>query len=273
MKRNLLLTLLLYMFGLTAFAQDEGQAVAKARFERPNSILLGGGISTLFGDNVADYSVGINFELGYLKRINKVMSIGGSLSYISFKYDPSVTEDYAGGSGNNIFFNDTGDQARIVYLEGGDLSLSTASFNLKLNFIPVGDNTKFSVFGFAKPFITYSSRTAVSGIGELWYYDFDQENWLYDSEESWDENSPGLEALAKSNKFTGGIFIGPGIEFMPSNKVSFFAQAAIGYTFPINYVSTAAYPQTFEGYLDPDFPLKSKGFPSLNLQAGMSFHF
>ncbi len=271
--KNLLLTLILFLFCVSAFAQDEGEAVAKERFERPKSFFFGGGISMLFGDNIGDYSNGLNFEAGYFKRLNKVMSIGGSLSYVMFKYDPSVTEDYSGGGGNNIFFNDDYDLARIVYLEGGDLSLLSASFNIKLNFIPVSDNTKFSVYGFAKPFITYSSRSAVSGTGELWYYDSNDEDWYYDSEEYWDENTSGLEDLGKSSEISGGIFIGPGIEFMPSNKVSFYVQAAIGYTLPLTYVSTAAYPPTFEGYLDEQFPLTKNGFPSLNIQAGISFHF
>jgi hypothetical protein len=276
MKKTLFPLIFLFISFAALKAQDEGAAVAQTRFERDKSVYFGGGYSMIFGENIGDYSNGISFEAGFLKRLNKVMSIGPSLSYVSFKYDESVSESYSGGDGNNIFFNDTFDEARVVYMEGGDITMVSLAFNLKFNLIPVGDNTKFTVYGFAKPFIAMSSRTEVSGVGEYWYYDYDYDEWYYDSfyDDEWDSETDGLEDLGADTEITGGIFIGPAIEFMPSAKVSFFAQLSIGYTFPITYVSTISYPPDInEGYLDEKFPLVKEGFPSLSIQAGVSFNF
>ncbi len=273
MKKIFLSSLLLLFMVFKVVAQDEGAAVAQTRFERDKGIYIAGGYSLIFGENTGDYSNGINFEAGFTKRINKVMSIGPSISYLSFKYDESVSDALdGGGEGNNVFFNDTFDEAYVTYIEGGDLTLISLAFNLKLNFIPVGDNTKFTIYGFAKPFIAMSTHSEISGTGEYYYYDYDAEEFFYGGEEYWD--SDDFDALAKETEITGGIFVGPGIEVLPSGKVSFFAQLSIGYTFPITYVSTISYPPTIdEGYLDEEFPLDTKGFPSLNIQAGVSFNF
>lgn len=275
MKRIVLLALLV-LTALTTQAQNEGAAVAMNRFERNKSIYLVGGYSLIFGDNTGDYSNGFNIETGFNTRLNRLISIGAGISYQGFKYDASVSNSLDGGSGNNVFFNDTFDEARIVEIEGGDLSLVSIAFNLKLSLIPVSDRTKFSVYGFAKPFITVASRKAVSGVGKYAYYDYDDELWYYNSQadDYWDSTTDGLEALDKETKVTGGIFVGAGFEFLPSGPVSFFSQVSFGYTLPITYVSTASYPATIQdGYLDKDFPLYKDGFPSLNIQLGVSFNF
>ncbi|MBX2966772.1 MAG: hypothetical protein KF845_11535 [Cyclobacteriaceae bacterium] len=275
MKNVFFTAVILMVVSAPAFAQDEGSAVAKARFERDKSVYLGVGASFVFGDNIGDYGVGANFEIGFMKRLNKLISVGGGFSYLGFDYDPSVSESYNGGKGNNIFFNNSDDLARVVFLEGGDLSLLSLSVNIKLNLIPVSDNTKISVYGFAKPMITSISRSAVSGVGELWYYDYQLGNWFNDPDydDIWDSNTPGLEGLGGETAITGGILMGPGIELFPSKRFSFFTQVAIGYTFPIQYVSTAAYPPTIDSYQDEKFPLTKSGFPSLSIQFGMSINF
>src|SRR3989337_3602771 len=80
-------------------AQDEGTIVKKARLERSKGIFIGGGPSFTLGKNIGDYSKGLNFEAGYLTRLNRVISIGPSISYISFKYDQKKT------GLNNVFFS------------------------------------------------------------------------------------------------------------------------------------------------------------------------
>ena len=53
----------------------------------------------------------------------------------------------------------------------------------------------------------------------------------------------------------------------------FISQAAIGYTFPVSYISTESYDNTINSYIDDEFPIVKKGFPSLNLQFGVSYNF
>jgi hypothetical protein len=310
MKKILLSCLFLFFIAFDLRAQDEGTAVAQTRFENPNSIYATGGVSLTFGDNVGDYSKGINFEVGYLKRLNKVLSIGSSISYIKFKYDPETTSAEGGayyGAGDipltytsafgmtwneKYGLSESYDYAYVLTLEGGDVTLLSLGFNIKLNFVPVGDNTKFSVYGFAKPFITSAKRNAVNGNGEryvyeayedlngtfsdelddLLYYDQGDDTWYADGyEEDWGPDS--YDALKEDTRITGGIFIGPGIEFTPSKSVSLFAQVAFGYTFPVSFVSTGSYDDSIDSYVDPEFPIIEKGFPSLNIQFGFAFNF
>ena len=316
MKKALLSLIFIIIIQTTLRAQDEGAAVAQERFARDNSIYIAGGPSLTFGENIGDYSTGINIEIGYTKRLNKVLSLGGSVSYLQFKYDPSLTKAetaddlYVGNSDDYILraipFDDPSlthnskyglsevwDFGYLLNLEGGDLSLISLAFNIRIDFIPIGDNSKIAVYGFAKPFISMSKRTEVSGIGERYiyeayeddngtfndtsddilYYNTGDDTWYADGYiDEWNA-SDGFPALKEESSITGGIFLGPGIEFMPSGKISAFVQAGFGYTFPVTYVSTESFEKTAENYLSDDFPIIKEGFPSLNIQAGISFNF
>jgi hypothetical protein len=278
------------------FAQDEGVISKRERIDRSKGVFLGLGPSFTLGKNIGDYSVGFNIEAGFLQRMNRVFSIGPSLSYLSFKYDPEET------GFNNIFIGGPYDdgqgstyhQGLYFDLSGGKLSLISLALNLKLNLIPVKDDSKISVYAFAKPFLAMVSREAVTGTGILlenygdvessidWQNEVDRFQWEAGSTEVL--QTYGIEVsdkLEKDSRVSGGIFIGPGIEFMPAGKISAFFQASVGYTFPVSYISTKVY-ENSENYgndLDvfleniEDYPMTEKGFPSVNLQVGVSFNF
>jgi hypothetical protein len=285
---------------LISLAQDEGSIVKKERIDLDKGIFIGGGPSFTLGKNIGDYSTGLNFEAGFTKRVNRVLSIGPSISYISFKYDPQETGD------NNIFYDRQTEYYDPTYdlywatgmyvdFKGGDLSLLSVAFNLKLNFIPIRDDSKISLYAFAKPFISFAKRTEVKGDSYVFrVYDIDDDG-LYTEEEAvlsieetgsvlvpWEAGDPtwadyGLvisDDLKEDTRITGGIFIGPGIEIMPAKNISFFGQVAIGYTFPVSFISTEKYDNTDDlNDVDPSYPIVEEGFPSINLQFGVSFNF
>jgi hypothetical protein len=295
MKKLTCLAGCLLLCAYMVMAQDEGVIKKRERIDRSKGIFIGLGPSFTLGKNIGDYSVGFNIEAGFVKRVNRVLSIGPSLSYLSFKYDPEET------GFNNVFIggpyldNQSQEYHQGLYfnLNGGELSLISLALNLKLNFIPIKDNSVISVYAFAKPFITSASREEVKGKGTLLYNYGDIEDaadWVIDDEFPWEagatkvEQEYGIEVsdkLKKKSQITGGIFVGPGIELFPARKVSAFLQASIGYTFPVSYISTEVYENT-ENYgndLDvfleniEDYPITKKGFPSVNLQFGVSFNF
>jgi hypothetical protein len=185
-------------------------------------------------------------------------------------------------SGNDLppdFYYDTTiplntvDEGYFLTLKGGDLTLISLALNLKINFVPVTDNSVISVYGFAKPFIAMSSLNTLSGTGEYIYYDTGLSDWTFDT------NGDVSGTFEAETKITGGIFLGPGIEIYPARKVSFFAQASFGYTFPMEAVSTKSYGN--DSYNDlgvgnpnsnSNFPLSSIGFTSINFAAGISFN-
>lgn len=259
---------------LVSMAQDEGAVVKKERIERDKGIFVGGGVSIASGSNLGDYSTGINFEGGYIKRLNRVLSIGGSISYLSFKYDPGVLNNKPDVNGTGLpqnFYYDTQasiiDNGYLLTLSGGDVSIISLAANIKFNFVPVKDNSVVSVYGFVKPFIASATVSAISGYGEYYYFDTGLNDWTTDT-------SGDLSGAYNSKtSITGGIYLGPGIEINPAKPISFFAQASFGYTFPLEIVSTRSYGNDYNIDLaSNDFPLKSLGFTSINFSAGVSFN-
>jgi hypothetical protein len=292
--KKLYLLVLFSAFITIANAQDEGTIIKKARLERSKGIFIGGGPSFTLGKNIGDYSKGLNFEAGYLTRLNRVISIGPSVSYINFKYDQEKT------GLNNVFFSEemydpyTYNYRYGLYVDfkGGDLTLLSAAFNLKINFIPVTDNSKVSIYGFVKPFVTMAKRKEVKGTATVFaVYDSD-ESGTYDEEEievalassveiPWEAGDPSWQELGvtisddlkEDSKITGGVFLGPGIEFMPAQNVSFYLQGAFGYTFPVSFVSTKKYEGNDLNKIDEKYPVTKEGFPSINVQVGLTFNF
>lgn len=298
----------LLSFSLICFsvsAQDEGLMQKRERIQRSNSVIVDFGPSFTLGKNIGDYSTGFNVEIGYVKRLNRVLSIGPSISYSTFKYDPDVTNDVGGnayvgyGDPNGWLSKYSGAPnlpneflyGVLLELDGGDLSMVSFAANIKLNFVPIKDDTKFSVYAFVKPFVSSVSRSEVKGhsiryvyeayedlgqsnydFDDFLFYNLSDNTWYPDGAES-DWGPDEYPVLKSDSEITGGVYLGPGIEFMPNKAVSIFAQASFGYTFPVTFVGTKAYESTIESLNDEEFPLTKKGFPSLNLQFGVSFNF
>jgi hypothetical protein len=279
MKKLVFLSCALFLLALDTRAQDEGSAVAKARFERDKSFYLSGGPSIVVGKNLGDYKNGINVEVGFAQRLNKVFSIGPNLSYINFKYDEEKTYPY--------YYDVENDIAIEYFQEGGDISLISLGCNFKLNFIPVGDDTPLSIYGVANPFISSMTRKAFKAYGDF-YGDLDgdivYDDWLLSAEFTKDD----IPQLAKDSKITGGVLLGFGIEFAPTKPVSLFFQASFAYTMAIKYSATESFLKDEFSYVDgigtiyydadetiyqEDFPIVNKGFSSLALKAGISFNF
>lgn len=296
MNKSTWLAIVLMACTFMAHGQDEGSIVKRERIDKSKGVFLAVGPSLTLGKNIGDYSTGINIEAGFLKRMNRVFSIGPSLSYVKFNYDQDVTlTDFKNWFRGGPYDYGTGTYYQGLYFElgGGDISLISAALSLKFNLIPIKDNTKFSLYGFAKPFISYSTRTEVSGTATFseTFGDPDvEEDWYLLDEFDWYAGSPyALEAygidisddLNKQSQITGGIFIGPGIEFAPAGKISGFFQVSIGYTFPISLVSTESYYTggqndlniLLEGERLGEYPMDKAGFPSISFQLGVSYNF
>jgi hypothetical protein len=274
--KKILFGSIIFMLNFQLIAQDEGSIIKRERIERDKSIFIGGGISIVGNSNFGDYTSGINFEGGYIKRLNRVFSFGGSISYLNFSYDPSIlqkppaqyenpTNFYVGyvndNNGNSTLYG------YLIDLAGANISILSVAANLKVNFVPVKDNSVISVYGFAKPFIANATRSDLSTSTDIYVEDPSNDEFgatpvQFDVKDSY----PG------ESKITGGIFIGPGIEFFPAKTISFFVQASFGYTFPINVVSTRSYPNTIDILDSRDFPLQSIGFTSINFAGGISFN-
>jgi hypothetical protein len=268
-------------------AQDEGTITKRERIDKSSSVFLGGGMSFTFGDNIGDYSRGYNVDAGFVKRLNRILSVGGGISYQTFKYDPDKTEK------SLFLYEDTytsedGYLAKdgvLVGFDGGKIDMMSLGLIVKVNFVPVKDDSKFSVYAFARPFVSYVKRSEVLGAGIA----FGMEDLDDDGEFSEEELATGVlaygqlfeeeEATGDAKEYsgmTGGVFLGPGIEMNPGKAFSISLQASIGYTFPISFISTAKYKDmSLDEALadDEDYPMTKEGFPSINLQLGFSYNF
>ncbi|MCX7636258.1 MAG: hypothetical protein N2044_00280 [Cyclobacteriaceae bacterium] len=275
MKSQLLILLLILHSAIT-FAQDEGQAVAMERFERDKGFYISGGKSINIGKNLGDYSGGLGFEVGFMKRFNKVLSIGPNFNYLSYEYDESKTYPY--------YYDSYADNVFEYFQQGGNIRLISLGCNFKLNIIPVSEDTKVSLYGIANPFASYMKRDSFTGWADV--YADDDGNGIYtDYQYTSDMSIPAYEEDAK---FTGGVQLGFGVEFMPVKPVSIFLQTTFGYTLPITYSDTKSFLIDADRYVDSggtvyydtnqtiytrQFPIVNKGFGSMVLRAGVYFNF
>lgn len=301
MIKTLCLSGLILLVSLAASAQDEGTIVKRDRIDRDKSIFLGLGPSFTLGKNIGDYSAGFSLELGFTKRVNRILSVGPSLSFVQFNYDPAVTDvgnknTFIGGPYTDPANGFSYYEGLYIDLSGGDISLLSLAANLKLNAVPIKDNTKFSFYVFAKPFVAYSMRSEV--VGEAYYLTNygdieDPDEWADGIQDIFDwtagnryvkdtYNVDVSQDMKEENKVTGGIFIGPGIELFPTKPFTAFFQVAVGYTLPITYVSTEYYNKegsqnnlntiVTNGDIEK-YPMLKKGFPSIGVQFGASYNF
>src|SRR5688572_28116157 len=91
MKVSLRLLTLALFVSISVSVQDEGNLEKRERVARSGGLFISGGPSFTIIKNISDYTTGLNFEAGFLKRVDRAFSVGGSLSYSSFKYDPEKT--------------------------------------------------------------------------------------------------------------------------------------------------------------------------------------
>jgi len=307
MKHSPLLMVLLTLMVTPSFSQEEGPAVAQSRFEKPNSVIVGGGLSLTFGKNVGDYSRGSAIEASFMHRLNKLVSVGGYVSRVNFNYDPAKSPTspeqkdlYTGTSDDLQISSSSSETYRDVFsipsgynfphgyqlsFGGGDLSLLTVGGNFRFDLIPYSEKIPVSFFLTARPFIAIANRTEVYGTATRYLFEaYDDgeggfvtnsgdDNWYADGYfEEWGVQG-GFDALKARTNLTAGLQVGPGIEIRPASSVSIFVQGLFGYTLPVSFISTASYPLTLESYLKKTFPMVNKGFPSLGVQAGVGFNF
>lgn len=157
---------ILLICSISAIAQDEGTIVKRERIQRDKNIFVGGGIS--LAPSLDDYPLGINFEGGFSKRLNRILSIGGSVSYLKFKFDQNITSSSKIDPTNvstypsNFYYDATtiaSNAGILINISGGDLSVISLAANIKLNLVPIKENTKISVYGFAKPFVAKATTS------------------------------------------------------------------------------------------------------------------
>lgn len=277
--KNAAITLLFILSCFIAFSQDEGAAVAQERLARSNNIFVGLGPALILGKNLGDYSDGFGFEGGYLKRMNKLISIGANISSLKFKYQEFKTYPY--------YYDPSNDLVIEYSQKGGDISLLSFGGTIKLNLIPIGDNTVFSLYGISTPFLSFVSRKEFEATGDF-YADLDGDVLYTDLLASVDFDAEDIPQLKADSKISGGIHLGFGAEFFPSKPVSLFIQATFCYTMPIRYSATSSYLKEEDQYIDDadviyydaeeslyedEFPIVNKGFGSLNIRGGISFNF
>ncbi|HRG79206.1 MAG TPA: hypothetical protein PL167_06330 [Cyclobacteriaceae bacterium] len=284
MKNSIILSLVFIALCLQAsWAQEEGTLTKKERIVNGKSIYLLAGPSFRF-NNKSDYSGGLNLEAGFLKRLNRITSVGASLNYSKFNFDQSLSNSFenADAIGNNAFLEDGGYEVYVVYMEGGNLNFLSVGLDFKLEFIPFSEERKISAYGLIKPFILVSKRSNVSASTELWYSNtnpfilpYDPDNWSGgDPYENLSSDTPGLERWAADTEFSGGLGLGAGFDYSIKSNIKIFMQSTLKFTLPITHIKTNSFPPSRnDGYYHPDYPFVKEGFSTINLSVGVSYYF
>ncbi len=253
---------------LNTQAQDTGPAQAMQRFSYPHFSFLSAG--PIIGSS-GDYKKGFQLELGYGKRLNKVIYIQGCISY------QKLTNDYTGydfyvsetdeptafppGTIDNEVPYDPYDDSFEVGLRGGDLSMFTLSGVLRVNLIPYSESAKVLVYGFIQPAIGVAVLSDIQKEVRLTIdYNYDQ---ITES------------TRASTSNFVSGISLGPGVEVLPTQKFSFFAQVAFGGYFGNDIVlDKTSYSNNTSSINNPNFPVKDSGaLVSISVKLGVQYNF
>lgn len=256
---------------IQVLCQDEGTISKKAAFAKGRSIHLIGGPSFKLGKG--DYSTGLNLEAGYLRRINKIISVGPSISFSKFKYDKSISDSFGneGAEGNNIYIDFY--EVKIVYLQGGDLSFFTLGFDIMVNMIPGQETKGISVYGIVKPFLLFSNRSAVRARVEQWFM-----NDLEDDKSLWYYGGGPDESLSPSSwntgtELNGGLNVGIGAKYVLPSGFTLFLQSTVGVVMRTTFINTTEYPSSYSGYNDTDNPFVKGVFTILNVSTGIAYSF
>ncbi|HMG90660.1 MAG TPA: hypothetical protein VK589_11395 [Chryseolinea sp.] len=277
-----LTTVLLTMLAPIVQGQEEAVIAVKARLEKSNSLHFNLGAATSLGQN--NYQGGTFVGLGYQKRVNRILSVGTLLNYASYRsdYNNFMTDRYLDPNWtifipNNTYYTASQAQYLIVNLSGGDIRQLSLGAVAKINFVPIKSNTVASGYALVAPSLVMSSLEEVES--NINFFDHPTiDDYLQVNNQSY--------ILSESQTTTtGGINIGVGVEFFPTNLFSFYMQAGLGYTFPVPFVDTSLYENhilAVDSYnpfdkvppLPKNFPLSDdKGFTTLNFQLGLTYNF
>lgn len=287
LKRVVSAALLLASSVTIVFGQEEAVIAVQARLEKSNSFHFNLGLASSLGQN--NYQGGTLVGLGYQKRINRVLSAGASLNYATYRsdYNDFMTGTYKDPKWavppdefivpKNFYYTASQAQYLLVNISGGDITQFSIGAIVKFNFVPIKSNTIASFYALAAPSLVISNLEKVES--NINFFDHPTiDDYLQ-------ANNASFVLAESQSKTTGGLNIGAGVEFFPTNLFSFYIQAGIGYTFPVPFVDTSLYEKhtlDVESYnefdkvppLPKNFPLSDdKGFTTLNFQLGLTYNF
>ena len=284
MKKILPAFLILYFVMIQVRAQEVADVSIKSRFKKDQGFYGGINFAGVLSKTLGDYGGGLGFEVGYMRRLNKLLSVGAAISTLNFKYDATKTYPY--------FYDVPADRAIELSLNGGNVNLVSLGVNGKINFIPVSDASKFSAYGIVSPFISVYSRGALSGEGDYYRNNGEGIYNIPDGAETLNGSThPGLK---KASGVTGGANLGFGVEWLPARTISYFLQVTAGFTGAVNYVSSESYlhtddqyhdassppliyygdsPAEKKSYFNDQFPTVKKSFTTATLRFGVAFNF
>jgi hypothetical protein len=264
MKNLLLLAVLMPVFYWPAYSQEEGRAEVKERFERMHFSSFSVG---LVRGSTGDYDKGWQADVGYGKRLNKLITVGASLSFMSLGnsytgYDYYVTESdepsaFPPGSTTD---GEPYDESIEVGISGGSFSSFTLNGFLRMNLTPYNDQSKVVVFGFLRPSLGISFLSAMTKevrlVVDYTYVDTD----FYDR--------------PATSSFVAGFSLGPGVELIPAKNFSVAAHVCFNSFFGDSIVlDKSAWRPSTATVTNVEFPVTSGALISLSFTVGLQYNF
>ncbi|MFN3840338.1 MAG: hypothetical protein ACK4RF_06490 [Cyclobacteriaceae bacterium] len=248
----------------TATGQDAGQAEIKQRFERMHFSSFSVGF---LKGSTGDYANGWQADVGYGKRLNKLITIGANLTYQTlgntyngYDYYVSESDEPSAFPPGSTTDGDPYDESIEVAISGGTFSSFSVSGFVRMNFIPYSDNSRFVVFGFIKPSAGISFLSAMTKEVRL-VVDYEYVSTTYVDRQS-------------SSSFVAGVSLGPGLEFIPTKNLSISAHFGFNSQFGDKIVlDKRAFRPSTATVNNGDFPVTSGALISLSFTLGLQYNF
>ncbi len=289
MKNSLVLTFSCLLLSCQfILAQDEGIIQKRERFEFGRSLLFMVGPEFNFGSK-ADYAGGYSLKTGYLKRLNRILTLGPVLGFTRVAFKPSYADSYKNGNnrGNNIFqvydYNimEYDYFVYVVNMRGGNLNQFSLGLNTRVDLNAYKEDKKISFYVVAQPLLLVSSRSKVTAITDIWSIEeipFENPKlWKPENKEFYEEltpDSPGRNHWANKTEFSGGANLGIGVQLNLPTHWKLYIQPNIRYTFPITHINTSKYPAwSLDGYNNSRYPFVKERFSTIGMQIGIAHNF
>jgi len=247
-----------------AYSQEEGRAEVKERFERMHFSSFSVGV---LRGSTGDYKKGWQADLGYGKRLNKLITVGANLAFMSlgnsyngYDYYVSESDEPSAFPPGSTTDGEPYDESIEVGISGGEFSAFSLSGFVRMNFTPYSDNSTIVVFGFIKPSVGISFLSAMTKEARM-VVDFEYESTTYIDRES-------------TTSFVAGVSVGPGMEFIPTKNLSLTAHVGFNSQFGNMIVlDKSAFRPSTATVNNVDFPVTSGVLISLSFTLGLQYNF
>jgi hypothetical protein len=255
--KNPLIILCAALLSYNAVAQNVGDVKTVERITDKNVMFLDGGLTLREAEK--EQSNGITIEFGYMRRFNKIFSVGPVISYSNYYFDSYYFGDGVYGDVQEDYFDLT---------INNDPVLSVWSFGAALRAsVPTPRRIPVTLFGYVAPSFVAGKTHDLEGT---------QNNWTFNAgTQEYDLASVSPWTLEENKSTSIAMHLGGGLEIFPGRKFSVMVLMTRFIAFNLDHIDIAEFHEEHgdDAVLTKNWPYSDYTFKSWNLRFGILYNF